>query len=1584
MRKKQHLHWCIAPVLSFVAIGCNSQSDAPEVVGARALSSKAILVEFAEPVGSVADVVANYLVRGPYSELLAVHDIDVNADRTTATLTTDDQQEDLSYSLIFAGGTFIPVQTFSPPRVVGAAAINNTTVIVTFNKKMGPSAELAFNYVIVEENSNSEAGVLIVENASFIEPQQDAVKLATLPQNEVNYVVRVVNVLDLSGSQMAPPELLVDPSIATFRGMPASCTNVCANGSSGPCETDDDCDDDAPCDPGEEDCQNSCICELTDTDGDGLPDHVEQRGWLVTIELTNRDGNFDRRDTHSRDVTSDPRIPDTDGDGLSDKTERELATDPRDPDTDGDGINDEREFNLFFSSPVDQDTDEDQLDDFLEITFYKTSAILADTDGDGLDDDRELLELNRNPRIADLPEWEIETGDIRLQIDERYTFVDETGQTVTEISNTSQNYIREDRSERLDYNHKINRKGVEVGFSLGFSGLKLEGGVTGKGFANRDTYKGSDTTTTTAFQDAYESSLTRGKEFTTTRSVTREVFGASITAPLTVRATGDISFSISNLELSVLQLNRTRTGYVPIATLVPAAELQTGEGTTLNLGPLVAERGPINLENQEVFPSLVEGLLRSSQGPIIVPANFDITDEFGRNFAFASQETNDRTATIDIDFGDGTLKRFNVAIAGAIDDQGFVGPAGEFVGGFDEEGRSRGIPMDYALQDILGFEKNATENDAIIAGDNGIAETVAAGDDVQEVPISTTGLNDRTIIVSAGDNGVLDTVVLGGDDKGAVTRGYATSKTCSEGTVDRIIEPPDNGDGFANTLTAHDDVQEIDLNDPAAAGAVIISAGPNGIIDTVPAGDDVRRGPGDLCDEDEEEDCPGGGSCTGREVLSRFANAANGDRNRAWVTLVDQDIPVGTTFGELILTARMNVTIGFLQDIDRDGLFARYEYSFGTDDKKKDTDDDGLGDFAEVREGWIVQVEGQPDRQVFPDPRLPDSDGDGITDPNEMTAGTDPRKRDTDGDGIDDKTELEDDTVCSNAPEVCCTDQADCDLLEECLDDSQICAGNGRPCETDADCAGTCTDLDPLDPDTDGDGVEDGIELALGSSPLDPDDADSFRDTDEDGLTDQEEINGWEVTVVSCNNTCADAYDGTCQEVNTCSSGPAEDTACSVDSDCGNPQCLMLSGSCDNNPFAPPCTDDSQCDFGPCVEFGQFSVCAGAFIDCDNDADCSGSCVGNASFCIGSSNPGAECTNNSDCEQPLCEALCSVGTDCADCGPEMSTITRHSDPTMGDTDFDGLPDRVERDRATDPTSTDTDGDGLLDFDEFSDFGLFFPLNEQFSGFFLTDAGSMMYGTSLTSQDTDGDGLSDNFELLQGWRVFGVTDSEARDVFSSPNLADTDLDGLLDAREYAGVDTRPQGFPGDTGDATDPTDADTDDDGRLDGEEVDGALPSNPLVPDIAFTVTFDGGLILVGPEDGDDEVNEWVINVKVGVPTRDEVFQVFDTQDLCVLTNECATGGSCPTLWLTRNIASVNFSNSSGFSLDADEPITFEILILEISGCSGESPIVSCIMTEQTAVLPSSLLGPSDFAFHTIELGDGECLATIVFEIERQ
>ncbi|MGB0717349.1 MAG: hypothetical protein ACPGXK_15835, partial [Phycisphaerae bacterium] len=890
--------------LTLVSTGCNNEvastaeSKLPSIVTARAIDANTIRVDFSQEAGLEAEDRSNYRVIDSSAEPLTIEDVEVSSDRMSANLTTGTQRDTEVYSIALGTEPVVLIESFASPRVVGAISTSSTSVVVTFNRQMGASAEDPANYQITQENVNIEAGGLAVTGAELILPQKIAVRLTTLTQNEINYLVNVVNVRDISGTSLTPPEILVNPSQASFRGTPPTCSNVCSNGASGTdgngaCESDDDCDDDSPCDPSEEDCSGTCVCSLLDSDGDGLADHVEQRGWTVTFELTARTGLFERFGSVIREVTSDPFVADTDGDGLSDFTERELSTDPRNVDTDEDGLGDNPEFNVYFSSPVDQDTDEDQLDDLLEVTFYKTSPILADTDGDGLNDDREILELNRNARVADLPRWDLKVGDLQLLIDERYTYVDETGETVTEVSETTATLSEESEDSTVKYNSKVTTLGWEAGGSLEVSfspSLTLEG----KAFGSGDTHSGSDTTTTLALQEAYEDSLSKGREFTETREVTREVFGASIAAPLTVESTGDIAFSISNLELSVLQLGRDRVSYIPVATLVPNAELATGEPTVLNLGPFVAERGPIILGTQEVFPNLVEDLLRAPRGPVIIPSNFDVTDEFGRNFAFASQETNDRTATIVIDFGDGTTAEFNVAIAGAIDDKGIAGEAGSFVGGFDAEGKIVGIPLDYALQDILGFAKESDPPvfDSIIAGPNGIVETVAAGDDIQVFNTATQGLSDISVIIRAGDNGVLDTVALNGDDQFAVAEGYAVSATCNEFTKQRIVEPVDGeGDLLVNSIPDGDDeyapglaltcgiggvvcTTDDDCDDDApceegetdcqnscnaigeavAAGDEIIVAGPNGIIDSVAAGDDVFRGPNEICDLDT--DCP--------------------------------------------------------------------------------------------------------------------------------------------------------------------------------------------------------------------------------------------------------------------------------------------------------------------------------------------------------------------------------------------------------------------------------------------------------------------------------------------------------------------------------------------------------------------------------------------------------------------------------------------------------------------------------------------------------------------------------------------------------
>ncbi|MFC4440318.1 MULTISPECIES: VWA domain-containing protein [Natrialbaceae] len=93
-----------------------------------------------------------------------------------------------------------------------------------------------------------------------------------------------------------------------------------------------------------------------DSDGDGVDDYTETHESTTVVQTTDSDAtnavletsgeNPDAIDDHYKtyEVYSDPLAADTDGDGLDDGRERELATDPTARDTDGDGIDDEDEL----------------------------------------------------------------------------------------------------------------------------------------------------------------------------------------------------------------------------------------------------------------------------------------------------------------------------------------------------------------------------------------------------------------------------------------------------------------------------------------------------------------------------------------------------------------------------------------------------------------------------------------------------------------------------------------------------------------------------------------------------------------------------------------------------------------------------------------------------------------------------------------------------------------------------------------------------------------------------------------------------------------------------------------------------------------------------------------------------------------------------------------------------------------------------------------------------------------------------------------------------------------------------------------
>jgi len=168
--------------------------------------------------------------------------------------------------------------------------------------------------------------------------------------------------------------------------------------------------------------------------------------------------------------------------------------------------------------------------------------------------------------------------------------------------------------------------------------------------------------------------------------------------------------------------------------------------------------------------------------------------------------------------------------------------------------------------------------------------------------------------------------------------------------------------------------------------------------------------------------------------------------------------------------------------------------SIELDPDDPDTDGDGVPDGYEVVvDNLSIGLDGTERYDLRSLPDETDSDGDGLPDGTENETGLDPLNPDTDGDSLDDKLEYEGIPV---------TDWYDYGDAGESANTTNALPG------PDDDAVKT----DPLDPDTDGDGLSDGLEVGsdtiqyqeftvyqLQSDPTDP-------NTDDAGLNDSAEL----------------------------------------------------------------------------------------------------------------------------------------------------------------------------------------------------------------------------------------------------------------------------------------------------------------------------------------------------------------------------------------------------------------------------------------------------------------------------------------------
>jgi len=147
----------------------------------------------------------------------------------------------------------------------------------------------------------------------------------------------------------------------------------------------------------------------SDSDGDGIPDGQEAVFWDP--------GATGQAQDVDADLANGVVDSDSDNDGLVDGDEAHIYhTDLRVTDTDADQLSDGQEAHDYGTNPLLVDTDHDGLQDGAEVRVHHTWPTLADTDGDGLNDGAELNTYGTDPLLRDtdhdqMPDgWEVQEG----------------------------------------------------------------------------------------------------------------------------------------------------------------------------------------------------------------------------------------------------------------------------------------------------------------------------------------------------------------------------------------------------------------------------------------------------------------------------------------------------------------------------------------------------------------------------------------------------------------------------------------------------------------------------------------------------------------------------------------------------------------------------------------------------------------------------------------------------------------------------------------------------------------------------------------------------------------------------------------------------------------------------------------------------------------------------------------------------------------------------------------------------------------------------------------------------------------------
>ncbi|MBT8091409.1 MAG: OmpA family protein, partial [Gammaproteobacteria bacterium] len=466
-----------------------------------------------------------------------------------------------------------------------------------------------------------------------------------------------------------------------------------------------------------------------------------------------------------------------------------------------------------------------------------------------------------------------------------------------------------------------------------------------------------------------------------------------------------------------------------------------------------------------------------------------------------------------------------------------------------------------------------------------------------------------------------------------------------------------------------------------------------------------------------------------------------------------------------------------------------------TDPVDPDSDNDGLQDGVEDTNGdgatgtVIIGGTGTAGSGET-DPNNPDSDGDGLTDGNEsdgtgLLSGigtTDPLDTDTDDGGVDDGTEVlsdltnpvagngGDDQIDTDGDGV--FDLADADPLDPCApnfpspacldDDGDGFANNGTPTTSVPVEPDPVADNDPCVPDntaavcdTDNDGITDGDEIANGTDP-------DNQDTDGDGIPDNIENTDADNDGI---NDAADTDSDNDSIPDGVEAGPVPGTPLDSDND----------GAAD---FVDPDSDNDGIPDG--IEGSQDSDTDGVadYLDADSDGDGIPDTIED-DVATGVDGDGDNIDDGYDVDATLGVDADGDGVDDA-IAPRDTDGDGNPDFVDIDADNDGIPDTVEADL---DVLADGDGDQINDVYD----------NDMTLG---TDANNDGVNDAIVPTNSDLDATpdyldldSDNDSLLDVTEAGGV-DADGNGMIDSPDVnagtlttpPDADLDGTGDWRE----------------------------------------------------------------------------------------------------------------------------------------------------------------------------------------------------------